>query len=438
MPINPQNDLINELVQPVASFIHQFIPGRGCRKVNIPISDWLSFQKILKTTRKKLLPLSNRLTAQIDSYQQQLHSPLPKIPSDHKIRIEVERTKLLSRTRGEIIPATALIQIPFQPAVTIPCYVSSGHWGKLREVEGHTINLIDHLDKLILQTAKIGLATYQNGIMNKYESEFFGNFASVVKQFPEGTLCIGLYNHTTSFLPKDMSRFVNEPALNRESTYCLFHLLLTLSEILPLINPHVLWTHFAHSEAGLIAHSVFKLLEQHGGYSSNILDTARKFIKKQLITCTYGAVHPVPDDPIYLAINTYTDRDIALTLGEKFIDRDLSKTLEQTFTSKKRVKDKTYTIKVVKTKLSTEPFLGVKFEPPHRSLTIQEKIDMTWVDRLAQLMRLEEGSPHISYQASTTLIDTINAKVFSIQDHGFSEVTYQKALKDDVQFLKEE
>lgn len=176
----------------------------------------------------------------------------------------------------------------------------------------------------------------QNSVTN---FENMGN--KIFEKLPEKPLCIGFYNATNGIIvgmTEDLGRFRDEWHLNAYSVIVIRQMLLTLAKLLavfrsnalasqnatvlpsfstkPLssynynqlfsITSNVLWTHIAHSEAGLIAHEVlttdrYNLFRQHYGLE--------RFLKNHLITLTYGAVAPIPDI-VHQAINTYSNDDI--------------------------------------------------------------------------------------------------------------------------------
>ena len=127
----------------------------------------------------------------------------------------------------------------------------------------------------------------------------------IIEKLPECPLCIGFYNATNGVsygIVNDFTRLSHEWHLNSSSVMIIRQMLNTLAEILSSLKSNVLWTHIAHSEAGLIANEVlttrnYSLFEQNYRITS--------FIKNNFITLTYGAVAPIPDI-VHLAINNYS------------------------------------------------------------------------------------------------------------------------------------
>jgi hypothetical protein len=354
------------------------------------------------------------------------------------IRIEVETYKLRSALRySELVEGKAIFSRPgYFNSMSVDCFVACGHWQKLRDLKESKINLIDHLDKLLPpklnrnsfgSKGPIGLVTFQNGIQNNLE-EFKKMSQTIVARFPEGPLCIGLHNPTTHFLLTDMLRFINEPEMNALAAYSLCQMMKTFADLLPKINPQLVWTHFAHSEGGLIANTALDLCNHP------LLDETRRSLKSHLVTHTYGAVKPIPSDHVVDAINTYSDKDIALFFGEKFLDRALDQIQHKPYTSSKQYCGKTYEIMVVESILPNDPLVKIQLEMPEIK-TLEERLKMSWLETLTYQEERENTS---SIFLNKLTVDKINETSHSIVDHGFRNDTYQKVLKANIDDLRKD
>jgi len=216
--------------------------------------------------------------------------------------------------------------------------------------------------------------------------------------------------------------------LNPHSVYSLTQSFKTFAELIPKINPHLVWTHFAHSEGGLIANTALDLLSQRWD------EKTKKFIKGHLVTFTYGAVKPIPMDHVLHANNIYSNHDIALTLGSIYLDTSLDKIKGPTYNSHKAFGGKRYNLTIVDSVTPIQDFIKMKLEMP-KVMTLEERLNMSWYERLAQVPDLE-GSPHLEYTLSKKALDLANEKAYAIEDHGFVEPTYKSALEKNVIFLK--
>ncbi|MCE5319035.1 MAG: hypothetical protein LLG04_16945 [Parachlamydia sp.] len=267
------------------------------------------------------------------------------------VRIEVESKEIhlaKSYSRPTLIKGKIKFMVPGGVQLReANCFLSFGHWAKLGDCKEDKINIVDHLDKLLPKFQQwnpgspIGLVTFQNGIMNDFDKDFRKMGQLIIDQFPEGPLCIGLHNATTSILPVDMSRFDSEPTRNADSVYSLCQMIKTFADRIHKINPNVVWTHFAHSEGALIANAVLSLCNQ--GW---LLDV-QQYLKQHFVIATYGPVKPVPVEPVLDVVNTYSKRDIALFFASTYLDKDLDQITEDPYTSTKRHKGKTYKVTIV-------------------------------------------------------------------------------------------
>lgn len=67
--------------------------------------------------------------------------------------------------------------------------------------------MIDHFSELVPNHAggKVGLVSYQNGIINTYADDFGAMGETIKALLPEGPLCIGFYNTSSTIIP-DLAR----------------------------------------------------------------------------------------------------------------------------------------------------------------------------------------------------------------------------------------
>jgi len=195
------------------------------------------------------------------------------------------------------------------------CFVAYGHWDKFGEIQGETIDIIEHLDKFLPKNRRcISLVTFQNGIQNSIK-DFEKMAEAIISQFKnEKLLCIGLYNKSMGII-YDLKRLLNERAFNAESLLFMRQMLATFADLLPRINPNLLWTHVAHSEGGLILNYCLTTPKQC------LSPRQRDFIRRHLITLVYGGVSPVLDAVVYEKIATYSSKDIALRCVREFLDK---------------------------------------------------------------------------------------------------------------------
>ncbi|MBA2368432.1 MAG: hypothetical protein H0V82_05340 [Candidatus Protochlamydia sp.] len=372
----------------------------------------------------------NNLENNVEELYQTILQQCKEIVKGPKIRIEIPTHMLKLNSQNKWIKGKAIFYQPCSlTKLEVDCVVACDQWHKLGEIKEQTINIMDHLDKLLPpkqnntfnQEGPIGLVTFQNGIRNDFENknndDFLNTSNLIIKQFPENPLCIGLYNPTTGNLFKDMHRFQNEPKCNKLAVYSLCQMIKTIADLMPQINPNLCWAHFAHSEAGLIANAVFELCEQFW------LRETREYLKKHLITATYGAVKPIPNEYVLYARNTYSKNDIALFFGKHYIDKKLNQITEigeSGYESKKLYGGKNYHIRIVNSSTEKNSFIYV----PER-LSYEEKLQLSFFEHLGH----QEMSLPYSYDLAGHQINDVS---YQIKDHGFVEATYQKAFETDV------
>jgi hypothetical protein len=293
-------------------------------------------------------------------------------------------------------------------------------------MKGDTINLIDYLDQLLplekfKMMGKIGIVTFQNGMANTL-NQFVKSSQMVFDQFKEAPLCIGLYNATLiqSFpSPLDMLRFVSEKLLNRGSVYSLCQTMATLASVVSKLNPNLLWVHFAHSEGSLIANAALEVC------TNTFFSNTREYLKNNLITSTYGAVKPIPDEYTKYSINTYSKNDIALFLGKTYIDLNLDEMIESQEPIKKKYKGYTYSILVIKSMIERFETIKMPVEMPKR-LSPREMMQLSLLEQLAYREEVD-NAPWVTQ----TCIDLVNEFSYNIKDHGFEELTYKEQFVKD-------
>ena len=300
----------------------------------------------------------------------------------------------------------------FSRKLEVDCRVACGHWKNLGEITETTINIMDHLHKLlpVSQTktnikGPLSLVTYQNGMMNSLTA-FESRCEHIINEFPEGPLFVGLHNPTTTFILTDMVRFLNESEKNALGVYSLCQMFRTFAELIPEINPNLIWAHFAHSEAGLIANAAFKVCERWRFNDSQ--KNIKNNIKNHMIVATYGAVKPIADDDVHLAINNYAKNDIALFFGKDFLDIDLDVITSPSYVSRKNYKGKTYTVTITESVRKRDPWLKLPPEVVSGKVKIPNKF----------------------------LIDKLNDLIYYIEDHDFTNESYREILKKDIDQLK--
>lgn len=185
----------------------------------------------------------------------------------------------------------------------IPCAFACGYLHKLKpsseELRSGKVNILDHLFELVPKQGRpIGLFTYQNGINNSLD-DFYKMGNSIIKNIPEKTLCIGLYNPKKGLFNDALGVLDKLAGILFEITCATHECFKDIAEKLSRSNPGVYWAHIAHSEGGLIAETVLELLQEH---------PKKEYFKNNLLVCTYGAVLPIPTTHAK-AINTYSSKD---------------------------------------------------------------------------------------------------------------------------------
>ena len=160
----------------------------------------------------------------------------------------------------------------------------------------------------------------------------------------------------------------------------------------------------------------------------------QQYLKKNFIIATYGAVKPIPLEPVLDVVNTYSKKDIALFFGSFYLDKTLDKITEDPYISTKSVLGKTYRVKIVDSKLPLNPLIKFKFDMP-ATLTKEQRLNMSWFESLS-LYQDPGDMPHLTSLINTKIANGINDTVHSIVDHGFAETTYQAVLEDDIKKFK--
>ncbi len=438
-----------------------FLPGQQelneliQKLTNIPIK--IAFEKVQQLAKRLPQEITEKLLRELklkqDQFDRKIDGSLQRTiqlckDAIHgpKIRIEISRYEILSAQNSpqQLISGKVFVNIPHRQDLEADCFVASGRWHKLAGLNENTINIVDHLDKLLptnqgnsIMGSKgpIGLITFQNGMMNTLD-DFKKICSLIVNQFPEAPLCIGLHNPTTENIVLDMVRFNKEPLLNQIAVYSLCQMFKTFAYLLPKINPNLLWTHFAHSEAGLIANAVFTLCEESW---INLVE-ARKYIKNNLITATYGAVKPIPDDYVFYAMNTYSKTDVALFFGQNYLDRKYDDRLlsqiseDRPYDSVKNHQGKTYKIRLIESKTKHESY--VKMPDMPEVLTCEQRLSMTWLESIANLHELDDKT-RITNLVNKNVSNEVNYFLYSIVDHGFEKDSYQSAFKNNVKYIRD-
>ncbi len=373
------------------------------------------------------------------AYKQGLKIGTQFLKGSH-IRIDVDTAIIAAQTSSK--PTLIPVKIKFSRGAKLLPF-STGfdetevdglvayQWNRLGKFYEKTINIIDYLPLFLPRPQKgisqgpIGLVTFQNGIQNNYKIDFVKRCEQVLEQFPEGPLFIGLHNPITN-LPLSLGRFKSEELFNTSAVYSLCQTFYTFAERLTELHPNLIWTHFAHSEGGLIGSVALDLMNKCGN------NKITKYLTEHLVTATYGAVKPIPTNHVLRAFNTYSDHDIALTFGQDYLDKSISKIKEKPYKSTKKVDGKTYHLTIVgSTTIAKDP---IKLEVPQVK-TLEERLNMSIWEWLAQLENVE-SSPHLEREMRNAPKKVINGVTYAIDDHGFIEATYKQALKNNVSSLK--
>lgn len=373
----------------------------------------------------------------IDTAKKQTNKMYDQFLNGSHIRIDVETSIIASQPSSK--PTLIPVKIKFTRGGKLLPY-STGfqnsevdgfvayQWSRLGKFYEKTINIIDFLPLFLPRQnnqssqGPIGLVTFQNGIRNNYKDEFKDRCQLVLDQFPEGPLFIGLYNPMVNFI-NSFERMVWEELLNTSAVYSLCQTMKTIADRFSELGPNLIWTHFAHSEGGLIAHTALDIV------TSSRDEKLKKYLREHLVTATFGPVKPVPTNPVLRALNTYSSSDIALTFGQSYLDKSVDQISNFPHTSIKMVDGKTYKVSIVKsTTKRNDPFKFALEPPPVKSL--QELLDQSWWEWLARLDDLE-GSKQLAYTPAL-----INRTAYAVADHGFIEDTYKKAIATNVGLLK--
>lgn len=233
----------------------------------------------------------------------------------NKLSIEISLNEIKSKMASyELIQGEARLHNGtggFNGELKIDRLVACGHWHRLSAIKGDKINLMEHLEKLIPTSGKgVGFLTFQNGIQNDLSmfkamgKQILDNLKASPARQP---LCIGLHNPTNGNIigfSSDVNRLLDEWGLNGISILFFRQMLFTLATLLPTINPDLLWSHIAHSEAGKLAKMVLtpscnKLSPPH-----------QEFLKKHLLVSTFGSAAPIPDGVALDVLNFCTQFDI--------------------------------------------------------------------------------------------------------------------------------
>jgi hypothetical protein len=402
-------------------------------------------KKLARYTQATLEDLFNQQTKKIDrlsdgmeevkQYAVELCKQIINAPP---VRFEIQ-TKDIKRAQNktfnhsspaELIKGKAVMREHGFAKIEVDCVIASKNWHQLGEMKGDTINLIDYLDKLLPleKKGKIGIVTFQNGMANTL-GDFVKSSQIVFDQFTQAPLCIGLYNSTLIQAcpsPIDMYRFVSEKLLNRSSVYSLCQTMSMLANVISKLNPNLLWVHFAHSEGGLIANAALEVCQY------KLFTNTSEFLKNNLITSTYGAVKPIPDEYTKYSINTYSKNDIALFFGKNYIDSDLDEMIESQEPIKKKYKGYTYSIKVIDSLIERFETVKMPVEMPKR-LSPREMMQLSFLEHLAYREEVD-NAPWVTQSC----IDLANEFSYNVKDHGFEELTYKEQfVKDAYEFKKD-
>lgn len=294
--------------------------------------------------------------------------------------------------------------------------VACGHWHKLNytpeELKTGVFNLIDHLHELIPSKGKtIGLITFQNGIKNFLE-DFRLMGEAILANIPEGTLAIGLYNPTKG-LRADLGGVYDKLLHNLCNTACCtYSMMVFLADYLSKFNRDLYWVHVAHSEGGIIAKMALSLIH-------NSLTTREKFsryFKEQVIVATYGAVLPVEKTHGFLVLNTYSSKDQATLPRVKYYLESLGE----------KAKDY-YKIKIEESIDTPAIYPG---EMPELSVYTWDEMSMADQERYKKYLN-SKALWHSLHFVLKAILSPIKG------DHDFQGKTYQKVLKEDIEYFRD-
>ena len=185
--------------------------------------------KILPTSKREFKELTEELERREEAkkwndaieWQKKLKEAIEQLKLDcgqimnaPKIKIQVFNHQIKSAMPGMPISGTVLFTPPCGfPIIRTSCFLACGHWHNLNEVRDETINIVDHLDKLLPECqgtptigpkGPIGLITFQNGMINDVE-DFKKISGAVVGKFSEAP---PLYRLTQSYNRVSSYRYV--------------------------------------------------------------------------------------------------------------------------------------------------------------------------------------------------------------------------------------
>ncbi len=178
------------------------------------------------------------------------------------------------------------------------CLVSANHCNELAS-RSKEYDVLEHLgDFLPREGRKVGLVTFQNGIMNTPD-DFKLMGEQILRHFPENPLCIGLYNRKLDLFNhlkrvrhhmfEDLTKVVGR-------TYVFFKKLIKLVHS---VNEKILWVHVMHSEGGAIGNRALQVMSEK----------EKELFKRHLVTVSCGPLLPIPRDYVLQAYNTYSSQD---------------------------------------------------------------------------------------------------------------------------------
>jgi len=397
-------------------------------------------ENLIRQKNQKVLQINQGIEESyqwvVDLCKQSLRGPEIRfeIPA-REIKQAQSKTAFYTPSTAVLIEGKALAKQPYGcPLFEVDCVIASKNWHKLGEIKSEKINLMDHLDKLLPQERcritreeKIGVVTFQNGMANNL-GDFIKSSELIFDQFAEAPLCIGLYNATyfqSCPSPVDMIRFLSEKHLNPSSVFSLCQMMKTLAASLSKMNPNLLWVHFAHSEGGLIANAALEACEEM------FFEDTRKYLQNNLITSTYGAVKPIADEYTKFALNTYSKNDIALFYGKDYIDSDLEEMIKSSEPIKKKHQGKTYTVKVIDSKVEPTEWVKMPVQMPVR-LSLKQYSELSFFEYLAYREEIDDAP-----WTTQACINLVNDFFYRVKDHGFMEASYREEFVRHADVFKE-
>lgn len=359
---------------------------------------------------------------------------LKHLGSELKILVNAKDIHRLQKGNYRFIKGKATLvnkAFSFNGKVEVPCRIACGSLYTLKDViTEDVVNILDYLDHLIPpRTNKcVGVVTFQNGIQNT-EKDFEKMGESIIAKFKEqqvNPLCIGLYNATNGApinIIEDFERLFNEWDLNAQSIITFRQMIVTLARTLP---QHVLWTHIAHSEAGLIAHEVFtsdafnlskqnlSLKDVNSRQIATYTDI-KGFCKRQLITLAYGAVGPIPNS-VLSATNNYATEDITMHYAKKYLDKLPKPVVLNDESLKQFAHGSKYSV-FSQSKSAENLYAELK-----------SKTDQAYINHYPY-----ESTKH---GCTVKIIESVGGPFFPVPgDHAFQGDTYQNQLKTDLKEL---